>query len=225
MTLSAGVVPVMTTIGFIGSGHIGGTLARLAVQHGYSVILSNSRGPETLVPLVAELGDAARAGTAQEAAEGGDLVVVSVPFGVYQQVPAEPLVGKLVIDTNNYYWERDGHFPAIDDGTTTSAELLQAHLTGAFVVKTFNHITSADLGTNGLPAGTPDRRALAVSGDDVAAKATTVALLDTFGYDAVDAGPLAESWRYQRDEPAYLGRFDVAGLRAALAAAVRPGQG
>ncbi len=216
------VVRDMTTIGFIGSGHIGGTLARLAVRHGYAVVVSNSRGPETLVDLVAELGDSARAGTAQEAAQDGDLVVVTVPFLAYKQVPVEPLAGKLVIDTNNYYWERDGHVPAIDDGGTTSAELLQAHLPGSRVVKAFNHITSGDLGTQGVPAGTAGRRALAVAGDDADAKATTTAMIDAFGFDVVDAGALAEGWRYERDTPAYGPRLDVAGLRTALAAAVRP---
>jgi len=211
----------MTTIGFIGAGHIGSTLARLAVDHGYSVVLSNSRGPQTLTDLVAELGDGARAATPAEAAEAGDLVVVTIPLKAVRDVPAEPLAGKVVIDTNNYYPQRDGQIPELDDESTTTAELLQSHAPGARVVKAFNHITFTDLGSQGLPAGTPGRRALAVAGDDADAKATVVALMDELGFDAVDAGPLAEGWRFQRDTPAYITRYDAEELRAALAAAQR----
>jgi 8-hydroxy-5-deazaflavin:NADPH oxidoreductase len=210
----------MTTIGFIGSGHIGGTLARLAVQHGYDVVVSNSRGPHTLVELVEELGDRARAATAAEAADAGDLVVVSVPFHAVVQVPVEPLAGKVVIDTNNYYWERDGHVAAIDDGSTTSAEVLAAHLGSDLVVKAFNHITSSDLGSQGVPAGTPGRRALAIAGSDEA-KAVVSAFIDRIGFDVVDVGPLSEGWRYQRDLPAYGPRLDSAELTEAVAAATR----
>ena len=211
----------MTTIGLIGSGHIGSALARLAVAHGYDVVVSNSRGPETLTELVAELGDRARAGTAQEAAADGDLVVVTVPLKSYLQVPVEPLASKVVIDTNNYYPQRDGHLPELDARTTTSAELLQAHLPTSRVVKAFNNIRFDDLAVDGTPAGTPGRRALPVAGDDPEAKALVIALLDEFGYDVVDAGPLAEGWRFQPDRPAYVQRFDAATLRDALAAATR----
>jgi hypothetical protein len=114
----------MTTIGFIGSGNIGSQLARLAVQNGYDVVMSNSRGPETLTDLVAELGDHATAATAQEAAEQGDLVVVTVPLAAIETIPVEPLVGKVVIDTNNYYPQRDGQIAELDDESTTVSELL-----------------------------------------------------------------------------------------------------
>jgi predicted dinucleotide-binding enzyme len=211
----------MTTIGLIGSGHIGGTLARLAVEHGYEVVVSNSRGPETLVDLVAELGDHARAGTAQEAAKAGDIVVVTIPLKNYRQVPVAPLAGKIVIDTNNYYPQRDGNIPELDSEQTTTAELLQAHLPTSKVVKAFNHITADDLGSSGTPAGTPRRRALAVAGDDSDAKAQVSALIDDFGFDVVDAGPLAEGWRFQRDTPGYIVALDTDEMRAALTAAKR----
>ena len=211
----------MTTLGLIGSGLIGSALARLAVAHGYDVVVSNSRGPETLTDLVDELGDRARAGTAHEAAESGDVVVVTVPLKAYLQVPVEPLAGKIVIDTNNYYWQRDGHLPELDAQRTTSAELLQTHLPTSRVVKAFNNIRFDDLAVDGTPTGTPGRRALPVAGDDAEAKARVVALLDEFGYDVVDAGLLAEGWRFQPDTPAYVQRFDVNTLREALAAAAR----
>ncbi|HYZ56928.1 MAG TPA: NADPH-dependent F420 reductase [Streptosporangiaceae bacterium] len=193
----------MTTIGLIGAGMIGGTVARLAVAAGYDVVLSNSRGPETLTELVDELGPNARAATPAEAAEAGDLVVVTVPLKAYQSVPAEPLAGKVVLDTNNYYPSRDGQFPDLDDGSTTSSELLQKHLPTAKVVKCFNNIFFKHLQALARPAGSPERTALPIAGDDSQAKATVTAFLDAIGYDAVDAGRLAEGRRFQPGTPPY----------------------
>ncbi|NQX34346.1 NADPH-dependent F420 reductase [Herbiconiux sp. VKM Ac-2851] len=209
----------LSTIGFIGAGNIGGQLARLAVAHGYSVVISNSRGPETLDPLVAELGPQARAATPAEAAEAGDIVVVTVPLNAYKAVPVEPLAGKTVIDTNNYYFERDGRIPELDEEKTTTSQMLQEHLPTSTVVKAFNNILAADLTTDGRPAGDPDRRALPIAGDDAAAKTLVSTLLDEFGFDAVDAGPLADSWRFERDRPAYVVRMTAAEVPAKLAAA------
>ncbi len=193
----------MTTIGLIGSGNIGSGLARLAIAAGYDVVLSNSRGPETLADLVAELGTGARAATPAEAAAAGDLVVVSVPLRAYPDVPVTELRGKTVIDTNNYYPERDGHIPALDDESTTTAELLQAHLPESNVVKAFNSIYFPHLTSLGRASGDPDRSVLPIAGDDGAAKTTVTEFLDAIGYDALDVGPLAEGWRFQRDMPAY----------------------
>ncbi|WP_144714387.1 NADPH-dependent F420 reductase [Curtobacterium pusillum] len=215
----------MTTIGIIGAGNIGSQLARLAVQHGHQVVIANSRGPETLTGLVDELDGiapgAARAATRDEAAAAGEIVVVTTPLAAIETIPVEPLVGKVVIDTNNYYPQRDGHIAALDDETTTTAELLQDHLPGARVVKAFNHIGAADLTGHASPAGTPDRRALVVAGDDESAKAVVADLIDQFGFDVVDAGPLAEGWRIQRDTPGYVARFTADELRAKLAEAKR----
>jgi predicted dinucleotide-binding enzyme len=211
----------MTTIGLIGAGHIGSQVARLAVAHGYHVVISNSRGPETLAALVAELGPNARAGTAVEAAKAGDIVVVTVPLKNYRQVPVEPLAGKVVIDTNNYYPQRDGHIPELDNESTTTSELLQAHLPASKVVKAFNHIYATQLATDGRPAGTARRRALVIAGDDRDANATVTDLLDQFGFDTVDAGPLKEGWRIQRDTPGYGPRRTADELRKDLAAAKR----
>ena len=211
----------MTTIGLIGAGHIGSQIARLAIKNGYKVVISNSRGPETLSALVAELGQNARAATAVDAAKAGDIVVVTVPLKNYRAVPVEPLAGKIVIDTNNYYPERDGHIPELDNESTTTAELLQAHLPKSKVVKAFNHIYAAHLTTDGKPAGTTNRRALVIAGDDQSAKATVAQLIDQFGFDTVDAGPLREGWRIQRDTPGYGPRRTAEELRKDLAAAQR----
>ena len=211
----------MTTIGLIGAGHIGSQIARLAVANNYNVVISNSRGPETLSALVAELGPRARAATAVDAAKAGDIVVVTVPLKNYRSVPVEPLKGKIVIDTNNYYPQRDGHIPELDNESTTTAELLQAHLPTSKVVKAFNHIYAAELTAHGQPAGTANRRALVIAGDDREAKATVTRLLDQFGFDTVDAGPLKEGWRIQRDTPGYGPRRTAEELRKDLAAAKR----
>ena len=219
------------TVGFIGSGNIGGTVARLAVAAGYDVVMSNSRGPETLADLVAELGPHARAATSAQAAAAGDLVVVSVPLKAYLAVPQDEVAGKPVMDTNNYYPQRDGHLAELDSGETTSSELLQRHLPTAYIVKVFNNIFVKHLASLARPAGAPDRSALAIAGDDEGAKAAVTAFLDAIGYDAVDAGPLgAGGRRYQVDTPAYgrpYGTFtdpvgtpaDAATIRAALGAA------
>ena len=212
----------MATIGLIGAGHIGSQIARLAVRSGYHVVISNSRIPATLSGLVAELGpDVARAATALEAAQAGDIVVVTIPLKNYRAVPVEPLAGKIVIDTNNYYPERDGHLSELDNESTTTSELLQAHLPTSKVVKAFNHIYAAELTTHGQPAGAKNRRALVIAGDDPDAKATVTRLLDQFGFDTVDAGPLKEGWRIQRGTPGYGPRCTAEELRRDLAAAKR----
>ena len=211
----------MTTIGFIGSGNIGGTVAGLAVAAGHTVVLSNSRGPETLAPLVADLGPNASADSRTGAAEQGEIVVVSIPLLNYREVPVEPLTGKIVIDTNNYYWQRDGHIAELDDGTTTSAGLLQDHLPTSRVVKAFNHIRSTELAVDGTPAGTPGRRALAIACDDDTAKEVVTELLDSFGYDVVDGGALSESWRFEPGHPAYGPTLTREGMTEALAAGTR----
>lgn len=211
----------VSTIGLIGAGHIGSQVARLAVRAGHKVVISNSRGPQTLAGLVAELGPLARAADPIEAARQGDVVVVTIPLKNYRSVPVEPLAGKVVIDTNNYYPDRDGRIPELDNESTTTSELLQAHLPGAKVVKAFNHIYASQLTTDGRPSGTPDRRALVIAGDDQAAKTTVTKLLDEFGFDTVDAGPLRESWRIQRDTPGYGPRRTAEQLRADLKAAKR----
>ena len=211
----------MTTIGIIGAGHIGSQVARAAIDAGYEVVIANSRGPETLAGLVAELGPHARAATAAGAAEAADVAVVTVPFKAYASIPVEPLAGKIVIDTNNYYWERDGHVPALDQGRATVTGLLQEHLPTSRVAKGFNHITARDITTQGLPAGTPGRRALATASDHADAAQFVTDLYDRFGFDTVNIGPLSESWRVERDQPAYVVPQNREELVANLARAQR----
>jgi predicted dinucleotide-binding enzyme len=220
----------MTTLGTIGSGSIGGTVARLAVAAGHDVVLSNSRGPQTLAPLVAELGPRARAATAAQAAAAGDLVLVSVPVKASSALPAEALAGKIVMDTGNYYPQRDGQIPAIDAKELIDSEYLAQQLPGARVVKVFNNIFYQHLQHLARPRGAADRSCLPIAGDDLAAKATVAEFLDSIGYRALDVGPLAEGWRQTPGSPAYglpYGDFanekgtpaDEATIRAALAAA------
>jgi len=227
-----GLAGVMTTIGFIGSGMIGGTVARLSVAAGHRVVLSNSRGPETLHDLVAELGPLAAAATTGEAAEAGDLVVVSIPVRAIADVPAKPLAGKPVLDTGNYYSQRDGQIEVLDTGALTSSGLLQHHLPDAHVVKVFNNIYYRHLASLARPSGAPDRTALPIAASDAAAKTAVTAYLDSIGYHAVDAGTLADSWRQEPGTRVYgapYGPFsseagqpaDAATIRAALAAAHR----
>jgi 8-hydroxy-5-deazaflavin:NADPH oxidoreductase len=206
-------------IGLIGAGNIGSTLARLAVEHGHDVMLSNSRGPETLGGLVSHLGARAVAGTASEAAAFGDVVAVAIPLKNYRRVPAAELANKIVIDANNYYPQRDGQIPGLDDDAVTTSELLAAFLPESRVVKAFNNIYYADLAAQGEPAGTPGRRALPIAGDDPEAKKAVAGLIEEFGFDVVDAGGLAEGRRFQRGTPANVTRLDADALRAALAGA------
>jgi predicted dinucleotide-binding enzyme len=218
----------MTTLGLIGAGHIGSALAQTALDAGYDVVLSNSRGPGTLDALVTGLGarDTARgtvrAATAEEAAAAADLAVVTIPVKAIGQVPVEPLAGKVVIDTNNYYPQRDGRIAELDEDRTTSSELLQRHLPASSVVKAFNHIQAAQIVSARSATGTAHRRALAVAGDDPAAKERVAAFIGELGFDVVDVGTLADSWRIQPGTPGYGAEDDADQLREHLAAATRP---
>ncbi|MEU5703503.1 NADPH-dependent F420 reductase [Streptomyces aurantiacus] len=204
----------MTTIGFIGSGNVGSTLARLAVDAGHDVVLSNSRGPETLQDLITRLGPRARAATPVGAAAAGDLVVVTIPIRAYRQVPTEPLRGKVVIDTLNYDPARQGRVPEIEADDTPAHLLLQTHLTGSHVVKAFSNIFFKHLAALGRPTGAPDRSALPIAGDDAGARKAVATLIDSLGYDAYDVGPLVESRRFAPGTPAQLAYVNPVGTFA-----------
>jgi hypothetical protein len=197
------IIGGMATIGFIGSGRIGGTVARLSVAAGHMVVLSNSRGPETLKDLVAELGPIARAESVADAAEAGDIVVVATPLAAIRHLPVGPVLDKAVIDANNYYPQRDGHMADLDSGQITSSQLLQRHVPGASVVKAFNNIFYKHLLNLARPAGDPLRSYLPIAGDNNQALLAVANFLSQIGYGAVDYGPLAESWRQQPGTPVY----------------------
>lgn len=208
-------------IGFIGAGHIGGNAAKLFVKAGHEVALSNSRGPETLQALVAEIGQGARAATTEEAIKFGDIIFISIPLGKYKDLPADGFEGKVVIDSNNYYPGRDGNFPELDEGQTTSSELLSNHLKGARIVKGFNTIWFEHLKTQG-DTGLPleDRRAIFIAGDDSGAKEIVAGLIEEIGFAAVDTGFLHEGGKSQQpDTPVYNKNLTAREAAKVLAAA------
>jgi predicted dinucleotide-binding enzyme len=201
----------MTTVGLIGSGNIGSTVARLAVDAGYEVVLSNSRGPDTLAELASELGPRARAATTEGAATAGDLVLVSIPVKAYPQLSGSAWAGKVVMDTGNYYPERDGQIAELNAKKVTESEYLLGFLPGAQVVKVFNNIFSKHLLNLARPSGATDRSALPLAGDSAAAKGTVTRFLDSIGFGVVDVGPLADGWRQGPGTPVYgipYGSFD-----------------
>jgi 8-hydroxy-5-deazaflavin:NADPH oxidoreductase len=192
-----------STLGIVGTGMVGAGAARRAVDAGLDVVLSNSRGPEALAGLVAELGPRARAATPAEAARAGDLVLAAVPLTARDQLPRADLAGKTVIDPMNYAVYPGSHIPELDRDELTSSELVQRGLAGARVVKALHNIGPRQLLDLFRPAGAPDRTALPLSGDDPAAKKEVADLLDVLGFDAVDLGTLAESWRSEPNTPLY----------------------
>jgi hypothetical protein len=222
----------MTTVGIIGSGNIGGTVARLAVAAGFEVVVSNSRGPETLQQLVSELGPTARAASREDAAAAGDILLVSVPIKAYPTLSGIPVAGKVVMDTGNFYPERDGEIAELDGRAVTGSQYLVRFLPGSDVVKVFNNIFSTHLLNLARPQGSSGRSALPIAGDSASGKQAVTSFLDAIGYDAVDTGSLADSWRQEPGTPVYgppYGSFDnergtpagAEAIRSALAAATR----
>ncbi len=207
-------------IGIIGAGFVGRAVAKQAIKAGHQVMLSNSRGPQTLFSLKPMIG--CETGTATEAAIFGEIVVIAVPLTAISQLPVAELAGKAVIDAVNYYPERDGQVAELDQQTTTTSEYLAGFLPQSKITKAFNAIQMTDLETDGLPAGDPERRALPLAGDDKATKQIIISLYDAFGFDAVDAGALSEGWRFQRAMPSYCVRMTKGELEGVLAQARRP---
>jgi predicted dinucleotide-binding enzyme len=192
------------TIGFIGTGMIGSALARLTAAAGLDAVLSNSRGPESLKALVAELGPHASAATMEDAIARSDIVVATVPMGALEKLPADLLRGKVVIDTMNYYPSRDTTIAVLDKGELTSSELVQQHLAGSKVVKALFNLDFHHLHTNARPHGHAERTTLPIAGEDAAAKQAVTEFMDQIGYDALDTGSLAHSWRIEPGTPIYV---------------------
>lgn len=204
-------------IGIIGSGNIGGTLARHLTALGHHVAIANSRGPASLAALAAETG--ATAATVEQAGRAQDMVIIAVPEKAVPALPRDMLgaTSAVVVDTGNYYPSRDGRIAEIDGGLTDSEWVGQ--VLGVSVVKAFNNIFAHSLDTSGVPAGTPGRVCLSVAGDNPQAKERVLGLLDTLGFDGIDSGMLADSWRQQPGTPAYCRDLDRDALQAALAQA------
>jgi len=204
-------------IGIIGSGNIGANAARLFVRAGHEVVLSNSRGGQGLEALVAELGGKARASTIEEAANFGEVILVAIPFGKYRALPADAFKGKVVIDTGNYYPERDGKFSELDNDETTSSELMSLHLKEARLVKGFNTIYFKHLATQGdTSRPLEERRAIFIAGDDSEAKEVVARLIEEIGFAAVDTGFLHEGGRSQQPGTAVYNKDVTAKEEAAL---------
>lgn len=203
-------------IGIIGAGEIGGTLTRRFAALGHDVSVANSRGPETLADLAAETG--AKAVTVYNAARAGELVVVTIPQGKVPNLPKDLFVGVpddvVVVDTGNYYPQRDGRIAGVEDGMIES-RWVETQL-GRPVVKAFNTMNYKRLLERGRPKGTPGRIALPVAGDDQRAKRAVMQLVEELGFDPVDAGGVADSWRQQPGTPVYDVDRDAAGVRRAL---------
>jgi 8-hydroxy-5-deazaflavin:NADPH oxidoreductase len=202
-------------IGIIGSGNIGSTLARHLTALGHQVSIANSRGPASLAALAAETG--ATPATVEQAARAQDVVIIAVPEKAAPQLPGDILAATsaVVVDTGNYYPSRDGRIAEIEGGLTDSEWVAQ--VLGSPVIKAFNNIGAASLATRGVPTGTPGRICLSVAGDEVPAKELVLGLIDALGFDGIDAGTLAESWRQHPGTPAYCRDLNAAELKAALA--------
>jgi predicted dinucleotide-binding enzyme len=201
-------------IGIIGAGHIGATTARLFIDAGNKVAISNSRGPETLRDLIDTLGSNAQAATRSEAARFGDVVLLAIPLKDYATLPADDLRGKIVIDAMNYYPDRGGHFPQLDSGELASSEMVAARLPGARVVKAFNTIWFEHLKTKGNKTTPVDqRRAIFVSGDDTEAKSIVSQLIEDIGFGPYDLGSLQNSINQQPAAAVYNRDVTVAEAR------------
>jgi len=193
----------METLGIIGSGNIGSAIARLSVAAGIPVVLSNSRGPASLADLTTELGSLATAATVDLAADRGDVVVLAVPLTAYPAISPQLLEGKPVLDTSNYYPFRDGRIAQLDRDEVTTSEMVQQHFRGVPLVKAFNNILAHHIPQLARPLGCPDRSALPIASDVLGAKHAAAALIDQLGFDTVDAGGLADTWRFEPEAAAY----------------------
>ena len=211
----------MATITVIGAGHIGRYFSLTAIAHGYNIMIANRRGPRSLTEVVAELGPNARAATVTDAGHAGDFALIAVPLPATLDLPPEPFAGKIVLTASNYIVERDGHIPEIDSGRLTVPQYEQAHLVASKLIRAFNIIDHRQILSDGASEGTPNRRALAYAGDDPEARSLVANLYNEFGFDPVDAGGLADAWRLDVDQPAFVVRQNADELRANLAAAAR----
>lgn len=190
------------TIGIIGAGLVGKAVARLAVEAGYDVVLANSRDPETLSAFAKDLGPRARTGTVEEAISASDIVTLSIPIAASEQLPGDKFAGKVVIDQTNYY-PAFGANDILDKAELTSSELIAKRLPGAKVVKGLHNLSWLHMKADATPSGSANRTTLPIAGDDAGAKQAVTEFFDKIGFDAIDAGSLADSWRIEPSTPIY----------------------
>jgi 8-hydroxy-5-deazaflavin:NADPH oxidoreductase len=202
-------------VGIIGSSSLATALARRLADLGHKVTITNSRDPDELAELTSTAG--ARPTTVEDLAESSDVVFLAMPFGRYSELPPKPFIGKVVVDATDYYPQQDGPIPQIDEGRTTSSQLIAEHLPGAAVVKAFNTVNLLALGEPEVAGGFVPRPAIPMAGDDPPAKALVAELVVELGYDAVDAGSLADSWKLQPGMPVHGLSANAADVRAKLA--------
>jgi len=205
-------------IGIIGAGHMAQAVGWLAIRAGHRVMLCNSRGPQSLLRLREAMG--CEIGSVDDAANFGKIILAAIPLQAWRTIPAVPLDGKVVLNPQNYF-PQFGRVPELENGELTTAELLARHLPKSQVVKALNSILAEEVVPDARASEMKDRRALPIAGDDPDAKKSAIKFLDQIGYDAVDTGPLAEGWRFERRRPAYCVPLDTAMLMEVLATTTR----
>lgn len=206
-----------TTIGILGAGKVGTGVARQALKAGYRVLIAASGDPKGISLIISVMAPGAEAVTAAEAMAAADLVVLSVPLHKFRTLDPAALSGKLVLDTMNYWRDTNGDMPELDEAPSSS-EMVLAHIPGARLAKSLNHIGYHELELDARPAGAPDRRALAVASDHDDTRAMALEFVERLGFDAVDAGSLARGAAFEPGTPIFTGSYDEAGLQAELLA-------
>lgn len=206
-------------IGIIGAGAMAQAITQHAILAGHSVMLSNSRGPRSITSLTHNLK--CLVGTVIQAIEFGDIIIIAIPLFRYTSLPQVPLAGKVVLDLLNYFPQRDGDIPSLQREETTTSELLAKHLPQSHLVKAFNSITVEDLIRDSRPDKSEERRAIAIAGDNIEAKEIATCFISEIGFDVVDAGPLSESWRFERFRPVYCVSLSQSRLKQVLTSTTR----